>query len=83
MDIVDVLVLIAIYAILATMIILCEMRLHSRARPAVHSRNLNQARLSYHIVESGHDARYPVAVSATPPEFRNETMIINSPSRFP
>jgi hypothetical protein len=83
MDIVDLLVIIGIIAVLATMIILCEIRLHFRPHPVAGSGNLKQAKLFYHIVESGYNTRYPMAVSATPPEFRNETMIVNSPSRFP
>ena len=83
MDIVDMLVLIAIIAIVALMVILSLMRVRSRAHPVVGSSNLKQARLSYRIVEHGCETRCPMAVFATPPEFRNEPIIINSPSRFP
>lgn len=84
MDIVDVLVLIAIIAVLATMIILSLKRVHSRAHSAFGPGNFKQARLSYRIMEGGDDTRYPMTVSAAaPPEFRNGTMAVNSPSRFP
>jgi hypothetical protein len=76
MDIVDLLVLIAIVAILAVMIVLRVKRMHSRAH--------QHTNLSFHILESARDNKYLMAVSvAAPPEFRNGTITINSPSRFP
>ena len=76
MDIVDLLVLIAVIAILAIMILLSVKRIHSRT----HS----HANLSFRIVGSARHNQHLLSVSAAaPPEFRNGTITINSPSRFP
>jgi hypothetical protein len=76
MDIVDLLVLIAVIAILAVMILLSVKR--------VHSREHQHTNLSFHILESARDYKYLMTISvARPPEFRNGTIAVNSPSRFP